>query len=315
MHIETLKVFCDLVDTGSFSVAAAQNFVTQSAVSQQIRTLETRYGRKLVERTKRRVRPTPAGEIFYEVSKEIVTRYNDLEARLQAFSNIVAGTVRVATVHSVGLYEFADELKRFVKAYPNVNVRLEYKKSNQIYEDVLAGTLDVGVIAYPSKRPQIRLIPFREDRLVLICAPSHPLAKHKSVSIKDLDGVNFVGFEKDIPTHKAIERALQRHGIRVHYVAEVDTLEVIKRIVEVGSGISIVPEPAVRPEIRNKSLVAVAISDETFIRQLSVIHKEGRHFSPAAERFIETLVPGGESAVDRPGEAEAEAAPSAAGRA
>ncbi|MFM8409197.1 MAG: LysR family transcriptional regulator substrate-binding protein, partial [Alphaproteobacteria bacterium] len=189
------------------------------------------------------------------------------------------------------LYEFSDELKRFVKAYPNVNVRLEYKKSNQIYEDVLAGTLDVGVIAYPTKRPQIRLIPFREDRLVLICAPSHPLAKNKSVSIRDLEGANFVGFEKDIPTHKAIERALQKHGIRVHYVAEVDNIEVIKRIVEVGSGISIVPEPAVRPEIRNKSLVAVTISDETFVRQLAVIHKEGRHFSPAAERFIETLVP------------------------
>ena len=194
MHIETLKVFCDLVDTGSFSVAAAQNFVTQSAVSQQIRTLETRYGRKLVERAKRRVRPTPAGEIFYEVSRQIVTRYQDLEARLQAFSNIVAGTVRVATVHSVGLYEFADELKRFVKAFPAVNVRLEYKKSNQIYEDVLSGTLDVGVIAYPTKRPQIRLIPFREDHLVMICAPSHPLAKQKSLSVKKLDGQNFVGF-------------------------------------------------------------------------------------------------------------------------
>jgi DNA-binding transcriptional LysR family regulator len=289
MHIETLKVFCDLVDTGSFSLAAAQNFVTQSAVSQQIRTLETRYGRKLVERAKRRVRPTPAGEIFYEISKEIVTRYQDLEGRLQAFSNIVAGTVRVATVHSVGLYEFADELKRYVKAYPNVNVRLEYKKSNQIYEDVLSGTLDVGVIAYPTKRPQVRLIPFREDRLVLICNPSHPFAKHKSVSIKKLDGQNFVGFEKDIPTHKAIERAMQRHGIRLHYVAEVDNVEVIKRIVEVGTGISIAPEPAVRPEVRNKTLVAIPLTDETFIRQLGIIHKEGRHFSPAAERFIETL--------------------------
>jgi len=289
MHIETLKVFCDLVDTGSFSLAAAQNFVTQSAVSQQIRTLETRYGRKLVERAKRRVRPTPAGEILYEISKEIVTRYQDLEGRLQAFSNIVAGTVRVATVHSVGLYEFSDELKRYVKAYPNVNVRLEYKKSNQIYEDVLSGTLDVGVIAYPTKRPQVRLIPFREDRLVLICNPSHPFAKHKSVSIKKLDGQNFVGFEKDIPTHKAIERAMQRHGIRLHYVAEVDNVEVIKRIVEVGTGISIAPEPAVRPEVRNKTLVAIPLTDETFIRQLGIIHKEGRHFSPAAERFIETL--------------------------
>lgn len=291
MHVETLKVFCDLIDTGSFSVAAAQNYVTQSAVSQQIRTLETRYGRKLVERAKRRVRPTPAGEIFYEVSKQIVTRYNDLEARLQAFSNIVAGTVRVATVHSVGLYQFADELKRFVKAYPNVNIRLEYKKSNQVYDDILSGTLDVGVIAYPTKRPQIRLIPFREDRLVLICSPSHPFAKQRAISIKKLEGQNFVGFEKDIPTYKAIERALQRHGIHVHYVAEVDNIEVIKRIVEVGTGVSIVPEPAVRADVRNKSLIAVPLTDETFVRQLGVIYKEGRHFSPAAEKFIATLTP------------------------
>ncbi|MDC0292267.1 MAG: LysR family transcriptional regulator [Candidatus Binatia bacterium] len=292
MHIETLKVFCDLVDTGSFSVAAAQNYVTQSAVSQQIRTLETRYGRKLVERAKRRVRPTPAGEIFYEISREIVARHQDLEARLQAFSNIVAGTVRVATVHSVGLYEFSDELKRYVKAYPSVNVRLEYKKSSQIYEDVLAGTLDVGVIAYPHKRPQIRLIPFREDQLVMICDPTHALARHKTISVKKLEGQNFVGFEKDIPTHKAIDKVLQKHQVRVNYVAEVDNIEVIKRIVEVGTGISIAPAPAVGPEIRSQSLVAIPFSDEHFVRQLGIIHKEGRHFSPAAEKFIDTLTPG-----------------------
>jgi DNA-binding transcriptional LysR family regulator len=289
MHIETLKVFCDIVETGSFSAAAAQNLVTQSAVSQQIRTLEMRYGRKLVERAKRRARPTPAGEIFYEMSKEIVSRYNDLDERLRAFSQIIAGTVRIATVHSVGLYEFADELKRCLRAYPKVNVRIEYKKSNQIYEDVLAGIVDLGVIAYPSKRPQIGLIPFRDDRLVMICDPSHPLAKVKSLSIKKLDGQHFIGFERDIPTRKAIQRALLKNGIRVHYVAEVDNIEVIKRMVEVGMGISIAPEPAIRPEVRNRSLVAINFSDETFIRQLGIIYKEGRHFSPATEKFLETL--------------------------
>ena len=148
------------------------------------------------------------------------------------------------------------------------------------------------MIAYPHKRPQIRLIPFREDQLVMICNPSHPLAKQKSVSVKELDGQNFVGFEKDIPTHKAVEKILQKHHVRVNYVAEVDNIEVIKRIVEVGSGLSIAPAPAVAPEIRNESLVAIPFSDEKFIRQLAVIHKEGRHFSPAAEKFIDILAPG-----------------------
>ncbi len=298
MHIETLKVFCDLIDTGSFSVAAAQNFVTQSAVSQQIRTLETRYGRKLVERAKRGVHPTPAGEIFYEISRDIVNRYRELEGRLQAFSNIVAGTVRVATVHSVGLYEFSDALKRYVKAYPNVNIRLEYKKSNQIYDDVLSGALDVGVIAFPTKRPQIRLIPFREDRLVLICNPTHSLARNKTIPVAKLDGERFVGFEKDIPTHKAIERIFQRHNVRVTYVAEVDNVEVIKRIVEVGTGVAIVPEPAALSEVRNRTLVVIPFSDEGFVRQLGIILKEGRHFSPAAEKFIGILTPEVEAGTD-----------------
>lgn len=192
---------------------------------------------------------------------------------------------------SSGSYEFSDELKSYVKAYPSVNVRLEYKKSSQIYEEVLSGTLDVGVIAYPSKRPQIRLIPFREDRLVLICSPAHPFSRQKSISIKKLDGQNFVGFEKGLPTQRAIERALQRHGIRVQYVAEVDNIEVIKRIVEVGTGVSIAPEPAVRPEVRSKSLIAIPFTDETFVRQLGIIYREGRHFSPATEKFIEALTP------------------------
>src|SRR5207249_8989279 len=153
VHLETLKVFCDVVETRSFSVAASQNFVTQSAVSQQIRTLEDRYGRRLLERTRGNVQLTPAGEILYQVSKEIVQRYQDMEARLQALANVVAGTVRVATVHSIGLYELSAQIKRYLKAYPQVHLHLAYSRSSRIYEDVLKGNVDVGVVAYPSRRP------------------------------------------------------------------------------------------------------------------------------------------------------------------
>src|SRR5262245_22431571 len=165
MHLETLKVFCDVVETRSFSTAASQNFVTQSAVSQQIRTLEERYGKRLLERTRGNVQLTPAGEILYQVSKEIVQRYQDLEARLQALSKVVAGTVRVATVHSIGLYELSKPMKRYLKAHPQVHLHLEYSRSNKIYEDALKGSVDMGVVAYPTKRPQITVLPFRQDRL------------------------------------------------------------------------------------------------------------------------------------------------------
>src|SRR5581483_9730669 len=198
MHLETLKVFCDVVETRSFSTAASQNFVTQSAVSQQVRALEERYGRRLLERTRGNVQLTPAGEILYQVSKEIVQRY--------------------------------------LKAYPQVHLHREYSRSTRIYEELVKGNVDLGIVAYPTRRPGISLLPFREDRLVLVCAPSHPLARHRQVSLKKLAGEPLVGYERDIPTRKETDRLLRRYGVDVRYVMELDNVETIKRVVEIGTG-------------------------------------------------------------------------------
>jgi DNA-binding transcriptional LysR family regulator len=289
VHLETLKVFCDVVEQRSFSAAASQNFVTQSAVSQQIRTLEARYGRRLLERTRGNVQLTPAGEILYQGSKEIVQRYRDMEAGLQALAQVVGGTVRVATVHSVGLYELSAQLKRYLKAYPQVHLHLEFSRSSKIYEDALKGNIDVGVVAYPSRRPQITVLSFREDRLVLVCPPAHPLARHRQVSIRKIQGERLVGYERDIPTRKEIDRLLRRYRVEARYAMELDNIETIKRAVEIGTGVGILPEPAVRPEVKAGSLVAVQLSDEVLLRPLGIIHRQGKHLSPAAEKFIEFL--------------------------
>jgi DNA-binding transcriptional LysR family regulator len=289
VHLETLKVFCDVVETRSFSAAASQNFVTQSAVSQQIRTLEDRYGRRLLERTRGNVQLTPAGEILYQVSKDIVQRYQDMEARLQALARIVAGTVRVGTVHSIGLYELSGPIKRYLKAHPQVHLHLEYSRSSRIYEDALKGTIDLGVVAYPSRRPQITVLPLREDRLVLVCPPGHRLARHRQIALRKLEGEPLVGYERDIPTRKETDRLLRRHGVGVRYVMELDNIETIKRVVEIGTGLAILPEPAVRPEVKARSLVVVQLADEVFLRPIGIIHRQGKHFSPAAEKFIDYL--------------------------
>jgi len=289
VHLETLKVFCDVVETKSFSVAASQNYVTQSAVSQQIRMLEEKYGKQLLERTRGNVQLTPAGEILYQVSKEIVQRYQDLEGRLQDVAKVVAGTVRVATVHSIGLYELSTQLKRFLKAYPQVQIQLGYSRSSKIYEDALKGSIDLGIVAYPNRRPGITTIPLREDRLVLVVPPAHAFAKHRTISTNRLAGEALVGFDRDIPTRRETDRVLRKHGIDPRYVTELDNVEVMKRVVEIGLGIAILPEQAVRPEVKGGTLVTVQLSDEVFPRQLGIIHRSGKHFSPAAAKFIECL--------------------------
>ncbi len=289
MHIETLKVFCDVVETGSFSVAASQNYITQSAVSQQLRTLESKYHCKLLERGRSGAKPTPAGEILYQASREILERYREIDTRLQESGKVISGALRLAIVYSVGLHELPPYMKEYLRDFPQVNVHVEYSRPNKIYDDVIAGRIDLGIVAYPAKHPQVTVVPFREDRLVVVCPPGHPFSALKKVPINRLDGEVFVGYERDISTRKATDQFFKDHAVNVRYVGEYDNIETIKRAVEIGQGSAIIPLASVQRELEHGTLRVVHLSDETLLRPLGIIHKKGRHLSPAAVKFIEVL--------------------------
>ena len=183
MHIETLKTFCDLIESGSFTRAAQMNLVSQSAVSQQLKSLETRYDCRLLERNRRgRIVLTEQGKRLYTGCRELLDRFQSLELQVRERSTVIAGTVRVATVYSIGLHELPPYIKKFLHDYPSVNVRVEYRRSNLVYEDILHNSVDFGLVAFPVKQRQIEILPFRNDRLVLITPPNHPLAKMGEVS-------------------------------------------------------------------------------------------------------------------------------------
>lgn len=289
MHIESLKVFCDLIDTRSFSKAAAKNFISQSAVSQQVRAFEELFTRQLVERHRKGLAPTSAGLIFYQGCREILDRYNALGEELKDLGNIVSGQVRVATIYSVGLHELSQVVKNFIKAYPQANIHIEYSRANKVYDDVINGANDFGIVAYPTSSPQLELIPFRSDRLALICYPEHRLAKHKSVDISELKGERLIGFERDIPTRKAVDKILRDHKIAPDYVMEFDNIETMKNYVEAGQGITILPQTTVEHEIRSRTLRAVNFT-QSYIRPIGIIHRKGKIFSTAANKFLEMLI-------------------------
>jgi DNA-binding transcriptional LysR family regulator len=289
MHIETLKVFCDVVETGSFSAAASQNFITQSAVSQQLRTLEAKYRCKLLERSRGGAKLTPQGEILYRASREIIDRYREVETELQHSGRVVGGHLRIAIVYSVGLHELPPYLKEYLRSFPDVNVHVEYSRSNKIYDNVINGQIDLGIVAYPMKHPQIVITPIRNDQLVLVCPPDHPLANAKKISVSKLEGEPLVTFERDIATRKAIDQMLKAHHVTVRYNGEYDNIETIKRAVEIGQGVAFVPLPAVRHEVEHGTLTVVRLSDEVLVRPLGIIYKKGRQLSPAAVKFIEVL--------------------------
>src|SRR5215471_13792943 len=184
MQIESLKVFCDLAETESFTKAAQINNVTQSAVSQQISSLERAFKSLLIERSKKKFRLTREGQVLYDYSKQVIGTYEALHSKLQEIKDIISGTIRVATIYSIGLHDLPPYLKKFLKAYPTVKVHVEYRRAKQVYEDVIGNVVDLGLVAYPTRDPKLEIMQLRKDPLVLICHPQHALTKNKAVKIK-----------------------------------------------------------------------------------------------------------------------------------
>ncbi len=167
MQIESLKVFCDLAETESFTKAAQINGVTQSAVSQQISSLERMFKSLLIERSKKKFRLTREGQMLYDFSKQIIQTYESLHSKLQELKDIISGTIRVATIYSIGLHDLPPYIKKFLKNYPTVNVHVEYRRANQVYDDVLSNVVDMGLVAYPAKDSKLEIIALHKDPLVL----------------------------------------------------------------------------------------------------------------------------------------------------
>ena len=289
MQIENFKIFSDLVETKSFSKSAKLNGITQSAVSQQARAMQRHFKTLLIDRSQKQFQLTREGQRVYESAKEILHTYDKLLSELQEMKKVISGTIRISTIYSIGLHELPAYIKKFLHDYPSVNVRVEYRRSNLVYEDILHNAVDFGLVAFPVKQRQIEALPFRDDHLVLICHPGHPLAKGGEIDLKQLAGQKFIGFDPDIPTRKAVDQIFRDHKLEIEPVMEFDNIETVKRAVEIDHGIAIVPQATVLQEVKQGTLVAVHFKGKDFTRPLAILHRKGRVLTPAMKKFIETL--------------------------
>ncbi len=289
MQIQNFKTFCDLVETKSFSKSARLNGVTQSAVSQQLKAMEGHYDMLIIDRNQKKFRLTPQGAKLYSSFKEILTVYERLTCELQEMRNIVSGTIQIATVNSIGLHELPPYMKTFMQEFPSVNVRIEYRRANLVYEDVIHGSVDIGLVAFPKKHRELTIVNFSEDELILAMHPSHKLAKKKSVKLSQLQGMDFIAFERDQPTRKATDEILRKEGVEVGVVMEFDNVETVKRAIEINAGCAILPASTVRNELAQNQLVSCKINGKKHLRPLAIIHKKNKLLTPALRSFIEIM--------------------------
>ena len=289
MHLKSLKVFCDVVGKRSFSRAADENGISQPGASQMVHQLEEHLGVQLIDRTKRPFVLTPEGEVYYNGCRKIVQRYYALEEEVRTLHQEVAGRVSVASIYSVGLSHMNRCLQKFLQMYPKANVRLQYQHPRRVYELVESDQVDLGLVSYPRSTRTIKATSWREECMVLVCSPEHPLAKLPEVRTKDLEGIGLISFDSDLEIRQEIDRSLAAHGVEVQVTMEFDNTETIKRAVEINAGVAILPEPTVDRETAAGTLVAKKLSDAQLYRPVGIIQRRNKVLGKTARRFMQLL--------------------------
>jgi DNA-binding transcriptional LysR family regulator len=294
MPMQELKVFCDLAACRNFSKAAEVNGLSQPTVSRILQHLETRLGGPLIDRSRRPLRLTPLGQAYYEGCKRLLDSYAELESSLTQNQTRVLVTVQVAAIYSVGLGDMGLLVERYEAAHPHVRIQVDYLHPDQVYERVHDGVADFGLVSFPSRSRDLTVLPWREENMVVVCAAGHPLASLPSVPPAQLEGEKYVAFEKGLAIRSHVDRFLEDQGVNVEIAFEFDNIENIKKGIEVGSGIALLPEPTIRQEREAGRLLGLPLEGCRFVRPLGIIHRRHHQLCSAALGFLSLLRPAGD---------------------
>lgn len=288
MNIETLKVFRDLADTGSFSKTAELNYVSQSAVSQQVKKLELVLKCKLYHRQSGRITLTPCGEKFYDAARKVASVYDGALRSICALERDKRGDeIRISTIYSAGTYIIQNYIRQFLARTPGARISVEYRQFSQVYSDVSSGKSDFGFLACPYRKcAGLTLLPVAKDEMVLVAGSGSPLAGRKSVSVSELAALDFIFFDRAFPSRRYIDAFLKSHGVKPRVKLELDNIETIKTAVASGAGVSLLPRTAIREDENGITLHALKISDAEFLRPIYLVHSRSRKLSDAARKFL-----------------------------
>ena len=290
MNLTQLTLFRDIARELSFIKVAQQNHISQPAVSVHIKKLEHELGKKLLTRTPHNIQLTPEGVIILADVKKILYLCDNLRIRSNYQHETMEGNIRIAAIHSFGMYEIGDFLSSFMKSYPKIHIHLEFRRSDEIYSLLLTERIDIGVVAYPEKRTRIEAVPLGQDELVLIVDKNHHLWGKKSIKLEQINNEPFVAFEEGIPTREAIDQILSEKGINIDIRMTNDNIYTLKKVVAAGIGVSIVPTSTVDEEVANGLLCRVKIRDINLYRPLSLLKLKKNALSPPTEVFVEQLL-------------------------
>ena len=292
MRIEVFKLFLDVVRLSSFSEAAEQNNMAQSSVSQAINHLEKEFGAVLIDRSRRPWKLTPQGEVFSDGCRVLIKQYDDLKKRVLAYPGSSHSVLHVGSIYSAGLRHMNMYVKKYKELHPAVEIELEFLHPDHVLEKVRKGELDIGILSFPKTVRDLSVVPWHEELMVLACNPDHPFHHEEEIPLEKIAGEKFIAFKRGLNIRKEVDRFIREAGVTVEVVLEFDNIESMKRAVEAGYGVSILPRPTFEAEIRRGSLNAVHFKDTNFVRPLGILSRRSSRPDGNVTQFVEFLKTG-----------------------
>jgi DNA-binding transcriptional LysR family regulator len=289
MTLEHLKLFRDIAHARNVSHGAEVCGVSQSAASQHLQETERLFGVQLLDRSTRPIELTEAGRLYYEFCRDVLRLREEFEESLEKLKGRVQGTVRVAAIYSVGLSDMSRLERELSRRMPAAVLQVEYLRPEKVYDAVLTDQADLGLVSYPESNREIAAIPWREEKMMVAAAPSHPLAPRKTLTLADLAQQNFVAFDDDLRVGREVKRYIRDNGAQLNVVMHFDNIQTMKEAVVLGSSISIMPVRVLRNDIEQGRLVAIPIEGCTLVRPLGIIHRRRKTFNQATRTFLELL--------------------------
>jgi len=288
MDLDQLRGFIETAREKSFTRAAEKLFLTQPAVSLQIKALEEELGERLFERRGKRVSLTEAGRLLFSRAEEILGMVELVRQDLMALGELKVGRLCIGTSDTNCAYVLPPAVKAFRQAYPDIEIRLTDRMSPEVVRLVMEGTVDFGLATLPVSEPRVETLPLFARKDVVICAPAHPLGKAGAVALEDMAVYPMLMLEQGATSRGLTDRMFAEAGVVPKVAMELGSIEVIKRFVEIGLGVALAPEVAICEEVAAGRLLAVPLKGAP-VRQVGVIRRVGSHFSPAARVFLDFL--------------------------
>lgn len=289
MNLNQLWIFYNVARCKSFSAAAEELFLTQPAISAQIKRFEDFYGVRLFERFGRSIQLTDPGHALFSHATKIFDQVQEAENILGDMKGLKGGGLKVDASRTLGSYYLPDVLCAFGAKYPNIRMQMQVLNTQKVMENILNFQSDLGFVARGQQNDKLVYLPFIEEELVVIVSPKHKLARHKSIPIAALDGQRIILREAGSGTRGDVERFFHEQHVPINVVMELGSNEAIKRAVEKGLGVSVISVNAIQREVRTGLLKAVRVLGDTVTRKFCVIHHKDRYMSTVLRCFLQTV--------------------------